>query len=139
MRHFSLPLKDAILLLIACFAILGIILGGVQYSGKLDASRLVKNVGIVKSLILVCRTYASEYEGKFPVSLDALYPDYVDTRELFSYDDGQVEPAKFLYFAGDSIIMIVSPHPSKGKRIVGFSDGHVDLICEEEYQVMISP
>jgi len=131
------------------FAILGIFLGGVwvvskPYSGALHGSRLVKNLGIVKSLILACRAYASDSEGKFPASLEALYPDYVDSKELFLYDDGHTERARFLYYAGGiasdpftSEIIIVSPHPSKkGKRIVGFADGHVGLFREDEYQEM---
>lgn len=84
-----------------------------------------------KTLSIACYQYAKDNEGKFPPSFDALYPDYIDVRDIFSVRDSRGNLIEFDYVVGakasdpPDTVLIASPFRVDGKWIVGYVDGRV--------------
>jgi hypothetical protein len=99
----------------------------------------------VKWLVIACHAYASDWDdGKFPDTLQVLFPDYLDDEKLFETnagESGQME--SYIYFpsltntSNSDLPLIASPIVSDGKRVVGFVGGYVIRMNEEDYQSLI--
>ena len=83
-------------------------------------------------LLLGCRAFAGDHDENYPKTLDELYPDYVDDKELFFCDDKKGRREKFIYLPGFNTTsqarepIIVSPFAfPKNRVIVGYAGGHV--------------
>ena len=118
------------------------------YQGIRDKGIQVKHMSNVKQIVLSCRTFASDNDGLYPEKLSDLTPDYLPedvADDLLAYQPNFSEPPQdYLYFSGfnDSSpatkILIASPAPHRGKRIVGYVGGAVAIIPEEEFQSAIA-
>jgi hypothetical protein len=104
-------------------------------------AKSTQQINNVRQLILGLRTCAADENGKFPDRLDALIEDgYIDMEELF-YDDRSGFPEELLYNAGlhatdrANLILVASPEPVDGKRVVGYIGGMVKELDEAEYQL----
>ena len=108
-----------------------------------DSAQTAKQVSTVKSLIVACHLSASEHGGNFPKDLNQLLKEgYIDSEEILLWkgNSSNAEGKPYLYRTGltDSTTsiepVIASPEPVHRKRIVGFSDGHVEELTEDEFQ-----
>ena len=111
-----------------------------------------KNLSNAKQLALAVRVYAQDFEGRFPVHLSELVPDYIPRENLddFLYaskigkeDDPRLKH-DWLYFGAGfdeknpPPLLIASPHAfkdkKKQKRIVIYADGSGGVVNDEQYQ-----
>lgn len=91
----------------------------------------------LSSLLLACRSYAADWEGNYPPSLEALIPAYLDDEDFLYVENRQAEKRPFSYHPGytdtshSQSILIEYPFPLDGKRLVAFAGGHVSVIREK--------
>lgn len=108
-------------------------------NGVQKKAKSTQQIGNMRNVILGLRTYAADEGGSLPRNLRDPYPDYIDDESLFS-DGRNGLPEELLYNAGlfsmypDDLILIASPAPIDGKRIVGYLGGIVKEIPENQYQ-----
>lgn len=107
--------------------------------GIITRSRAVKEVSYVKQLLLGCRAYAADNEGKYPPQLKDLYPDYVDYLFLFEGQDTKRKNKRpMIYYPGltntsnSRAPLIEHPFTFEDKKIIGFAGGHVTMEVPEE-------
>ncbi len=127
---------------IGIFLLLGIMTPG---HGVSERGRHIQDISNVKELVTFCKIYALDWDGKFPEKLWDLYPEYIGYEGPFKvhYDKtGRFE--NYIYFTGrttekddKNMPLVASPIVRKGKRVVGFSGGHVKVLKESEYQKLI--
>ena len=98
----------------------------------------------VKQVSLALRIHADEHEDVFPRSLDELFPKYATShRILFVSMDRNEPPERIIYFPGykdtdsEDAIVLASPHPSAGMRVIGQIDGAAKIIAESEFQTQM--
>ncbi len=102
-----------------------------------------KHIKQVRSLILTCYSFSADY-GQFPKQLTELIEEgYLDVEQLLHWQDDfsakELGPPLF-YRSGLSKTsppgepLIAAPVPVGHKRLVGFTDGHVTMIRETEFQ-----
>jgi hypothetical protein len=53
-----------------------------------------------KQVVIACRVYAMDHNGKFPPTLDALVPDYLSTSKVFVSPLFPLVPMGYKYTAG---------------------------------------
>ena len=97
-----------------------------------------RNKSYAQQIILGCRVYASDNQGNFPDSLDDLYPDYINSKDIFLHKDINSNSERFVYYPGAATgqqrrIVVASPTPIKGELVVGYSDGVIEAIPENEF------
>jgi hypothetical protein len=102
-----------------------------------------KQVKQIHSLILTCYSFSADH-GQFPKQLpDLIEEGYLDVEQLLHRQDdfGAKQPGPpLLYRSGLSENsppgepLIAAPVPVGHKRLVGFTDGHVTMIRETEFQ-----
>lgn len=92
-----------------------------------------------KGLFYRIKMFAQDHEGRPPKSLEALIPEYLDSRRLiFMGGEDDEPPEPILYFDHDSNdvpddwIIIASPHPCKRRWIVQWN-GEARVITETEF------
>ncbi len=104
-------------------------------------SDLTKNVNNMKNITLALRNYSSDWDGKFPDSLDDLLPEYVDIKEafLFRSHKKKEQGIRYIYFKGvtdaspNDTAVFKTPFPvSKGKWLVAYKDGRVEEVSKQE-------
>ncbi|MAS92570.1 MAG: hypothetical protein CMO55_05175 [Verrucomicrobiales bacterium] len=89
----------------------------------------------IRELTLACRVYAFDNDGNYPPNLEALFPDYIDDRELLtaeiSTNPRVVKP--YLYRPGLTTkvesreMFIAGPiRGSDNTRAVGYNDGSTE-------------
>lgn len=98
----------------------------------------------LRQIVLACRSFAADWEGEYsseylgdsPNSLDFLYPDYIDDEDFLiaENEDGEKRPLIFYKDAFGKTetnrIFVEYPFLIRGKRLVGYTNGHVVLIRE---------
>lgn len=107
-----------------------------------ERAEAAKQAGEIRSLLLACRSYSSDFDGRFPDELQELMPDYLDAEEGLTWESNasQGEAMPYLYRSGLSDTsfsrepLIAGPEPIMGKRVVGFVGGHVESIPEADFQ-----
>lgn len=104
----------------------------IPYGGIATPATETKAVLYVKQLLLGCSAYAADHEdGAYPPHLRALYPDYVDTPEIFFAQDSDGKDIPILYYPGftrtsdPEAILIEHPVRYGGNRIIGTVGGYV--------------
>jgi hypothetical protein len=111
-------------------------------SGLADLALIQQEANTAKALVITCRTFAADSDGKFPQSLDELYPGYMDVKWLL-YDENQ--KPKWSYRSGvtpdsdPSAILIHSVEPVRSKWIRAHVGGRVtisDQLDDPEGKVM---
>lgn len=115
--------------------------------GKAEA---IKQTSNIHQVIIACKSYASSNNGDYPKNLLSLVTDgYLDSGELIvaavtESDSSSGERQPLLYRSGltDSSPanepLIAAPQAISGKRTVGYSDGSVIVVPEEEFQANIA-
>ena len=111
-----------------------------------------KNLSNAKQLALAVRVYAQDNEGRFPLHLSDLVPDYIPGENLdhllFAAKIGDEDNPRlkydWLYFGAGfrdtnpPPLLIASPHAfrddKKQRRIVIYADGTGAVINDEQYQ-----
>jgi len=88
-----------------------------------------------KKLCTACRQYASNHQGNFPPSLDALFPDYLTDRSMLASPLMPGEPAGYTYTAGlkdtgpvNAVVIEDKFAPLKHHRIVAYVDGSARIL-----------
>ncbi len=109
---------------------------GVQESAKISVEQTE-----IRMLVTACHTYAAKNGGKFPDTLQDLYPDFINDESVLNImneKSRQLEP--YMYFAGKTIesearsLLVASPAIHKQHiRVVGFCDTSVENIEDEEF------
>ena len=114
-----------------------------------------KNLSHAKQLATACKIYASDHEGRFPVHLSELEPDYIPKGELDKLRCSSVgregDPTflmDWLYFGAGFTdenpphILIVSPQVTtslpKPKRVIVKGDGSGRVIDEADYPPLLA-
>ncbi|MES2568474.1 MAG: hypothetical protein V4710_00280 [Verrucomicrobiota bacterium] len=111
-----------------------------------DKSRAISTRELIniKQVGLAIKLFASDYNGKYPESLEELVPDYLpNNQHLFCHEiDG--EPPEFLTYVpgfSDSSppdkIMLISPRLYKGKRAVLLTNLSGSLMKEAEFRTTL--
>ena len=98
----------------------------------------------VKQVSLALRMHAADPDGVFPRSLDELFPKYTTSHRIFFVSvDRNEPPERIIYFPGykdtdsEDAIVLASPHPSAGMRVIGQIDGASKIIAESEFQTQM--
>lgn len=111
------------------------------YQGVQSQARLKQQQATLQQHILACRVYAADHEGRFPASLDELYPEYVDVEDLLSMTHpAHGESAPYLYRPGltDTAaldeVLVATPWPVNRKHVIGRVGGTVEIVSEEVFQ-----
>lgn len=88
-----------------------------------------------RAIALACRAYASEHQGKFPATLEALVPQYLSDPAVFACPlAGTSEPIGFDYHGGrDSDpagkpLLVSKGHTPRKRHVVVYTDGTADLV-----------
>ena len=128
----------------------GVLLIPVTHTRK--QARQVYSMSNVKQLCLGCKQYSMDYDEKLPDKFSVLYPDYVSALSLFQHPSVKHERnitkkeeidelSDYVIFEGlyksdpsDSILIYEKQQFFEDGRIVGFLDGHVELMDEQEFQ-----
>jgi len=109
---------------------------------------VAKSINSMKQLTLALLSYAKDHDERFPASLEDLIPDYLDDRSddkrslSFECVDGSRKPWHYVEgltteSEADKVILY-SPEPIEGKRIVGFVDGSITSTMEEvEFRALV--
>lgn len=104
----------------------------IPYGGISTPATRTKAAAYVKQLLLGCSAYAADHEdGAYPLHLGVLYPDYVDTPEIFFAQDSDGKDIPILYYPGftrasdPEAILIEHPVQYGGNRIIATVGGQV--------------
>lgn len=86
----------------------------------------------VKRVVLACRAYATDHDGRYPSDLHDLIPDYLEEENLlYVRKQWSNEPLALIYHveveaeSPEKVPLVTYPLPVNGKRIVGYTAGHV--------------
>lgn len=109
-----------------------------SFSGARIAAQRAREMSQIQQISLACTQYANEHNGAFPETLPQLVEDgLVDEDTL---QPKQALGVEFLYRPGLNTTtsvaepFLASPVPIGGQRVVGKTDGVVELIGEEVFQ-----
>ena len=104
-----------------------------------EKANQTKGISNARQVVLACKIYADDFDGKYPANLQQLVQEEVipaESSDLLSW-----EGAPWLLFKGlsdstdGSHVLIAAPSAdATGHRIVGFNDGSVRSMPEAEYQ-----
>jgi hypothetical protein len=111
-------------------------------------SHQTRELSDLKQVGLALRQAASDNGGKFPNTLEQLYPTYLDSRKmLFVRPLENDPPQRIVYFAGHSdsedanVIILASPRlydSSRGRRrAVVYADDSAKVILDTDYEKAI--
>jgi hypothetical protein len=109
-----------------------------SFSGARIAAQRAREMSQIQQISLACTQYANEHNGAFPETLPQLVEDGL-------IDEDTLQPKQalgvgFLYRPGLNMTtsipepFLASPVPIGGQRVVGKTDGVVELIGEEVFQ-----
>jgi hypothetical protein len=97
----------------------------VQLRGKQTRSLM-----IAREIFVTCKSYATDHDGAFPDTLDALVPNYVPDRTAFICPlSGPSVPIGYDYFGGrvddppENLLLVSKSVDRRGRRIVVHVDG----------------
>ncbi len=105
------------------------------------------NTESAKVIIAAATSFASDHGGNFPAQLSELVPDYLPEGVLETpryIEPGSLPPEylDFTYYpghnteSGSRIILLSAPDADRSyQRLVGYLDGRVDVIAEEDFIV----
>ena len=65
-----------------------------------EKGKATKSLSQAKQIALACKLYAGDNDGKFPPSIDALYPTYLGSRTVLVSPFAPGEPEGYTYHAG---------------------------------------
>lgn len=102
---------------------------------------MIHQVSEIKYLVLACRIYAADNDGRYPDVLEDLYPNYIDDvnyPESRYLNKNQVWNYRYFSDLTDGsfsrFVLIASPDVIGGARVVGYGGGQVMRVREEDYQ-----
>jgi hypothetical protein len=151
-------MKRALLVIAVICAVVAAVVISLPIFGRTAArGTLTKNLSNAKQLGTGVRLFAMDHQGRFPMHLSELFPDYVPSenwRELLFIRARVTEDESFpapqyewLYFGAfcdeqhRPTILIASPQvfyeKGKLKRIIVFGDGSGTLADDEEFQTKL--
>lgn len=92
----------------------------------------------MRQVSFALQAYTLDHEMKYPASLADLVPDYLETDEfIMQVNDVSGESALFLYRPPaattedfSNTVLLLSPFPIQGERVVAYADGRVETIPE---------
>ena len=111
-----------------------------QVSGRIQRFGILeRNLDNAKAVTLALHEYASDYEGHFPGSLQALMPKYCTSENVLleTVSDGHTK-VRWRYEPGHKsdekpiAIVIASSPNSTGERVVGYTDGWVKVLSASD-------
>lgn len=115
---------------------------GLTYNAGIG--RITMALSNVKQTILGIRMYSGDHEEILPKTLEELVPKYCTSNRIFFVQlDRDEPPERILYFPGyketdpQDTIIVASPRPLDGQRVVGLNDGSAKRIEESEFQSLM--
>lgn len=151
MQYWKAYLAAFVLSVIAALAFVPL------FGGTAKRGMLTRNLSYAKQLALGAKLYALDYDGRYPVHLSELMPDYIPVeswdRLLFTMQkDKNQDPAPpfqdWLYFGAFTDqdhpprILIASPQAigvkGKNRRVIAAGDTSASIVFEEEYQAELA-
>ncbi|NLT71541.1 MAG: DUF4190 domain-containing protein [Verrucomicrobiaceae bacterium] len=103
------------------------------YNGVQHRAATAREMMGMQQVMLACRTYAADHDGRFPASLAVLAEGASPESALASGSSILYRPG-FTETSAPSEILLASPVPRRDKRIVGFSGGNIEVIPEARFQ-----
>lgn len=99
------------------------------FSEVKDRGELTKTLSNAKQIGTACRIYAVDHQGRFPVKLEELVPDYLPDPTILDcrYPDPK-NPVPYVYFGGSENdpprkVLIASPKVANKGRVFVYVDG----------------
>jgi len=101
------------------------------YNGIQDRGARTKDISDIGMIWVGCLAFASDNDGQYPKDLRELYPNFLESEELFKPRDGSLPGIdRFSYRPGltnASQKQVFILGPDRGlKRTVGYTDGSVE-------------
>ena len=111
-----------------------------------------KNLNNARQLALACKLYAQDHEGRFPVYLNELELDYIQTNGLRCFSVGRDNEPKYqmdwLYFgagfdeANPPLLLIASPQATttakRQTRVAVMGDTSGQIVNEDKYEQLLN-
>lgn len=128
------------------FAVVAIATCLFALSGCGNSSRSKMEHARVQSILIHCRAYATDNDGRYPTALADLYPKYINLiTNFYSPPNSAAEdkPQAYYYRPGLNVgakvdePLVVSPHVVKGKVNVGYLGGFVRTLPKEDAQKIL--
>lgn len=100
----------------------------------------------VQAILIHCRAYATDHDGKYPPALADLHPKYINLVSNFyspPHSAAEDKPQAYYYRPGLHVgakidePLVVSPHVIKGKVNVGYLGGFIRKLPKEEAQKIL--
>jgi len=113
------------------------------FSGFQQKAQSVKQLSDIRQLVYACKAYAADNNGSYPEELSVLLTDgYIHSGELLAWRSGRSaatgEPHLYRRGLTDTLLgeepLIAAARPLSGIRSVGYTDGSVSAVPEEEFQ-----
>jgi hypothetical protein len=121
--------------IVATLACAGFFVYWMMSSGGNSKTAVTKSLVNARKLCTACRVYASEHDGNFPGSLDALVPNYLKDRSELASPLMPSEPVGYTYTAGmkytgpvNAVVIEDKFGPAQHVRIVAYVDGSARVL-----------
>lgn len=115
---------------------------GLVYNASVG--RITGVLSNAKQVMVCIRMYSSDHEERFPMTLEELTPKYTgDRRIFFALLEASEPPERFIYIPGgketdpEDNIVLISPRPIFGSRVIGLTNGSARPIDESEFQTLM--
>jgi prepilin-type processing-associated H-X9-DG protein len=137
-------------LVIACSAVFMVpIMAGMTLPALARAREEARKANCKENLAQIGKAMCAfnENNGKFPSSLEVLYPDYLNTFKIFRCPSTEDEPPKHFSYeyrqpaanaSADTPVLWDNLENHEGGRNVLFVDGHASWLSEEDFQSLLN-
>lgn len=138
--QFSSPISKFLAATVLITSLLSLTSCGRGQRNKLEEAR-------IEAILIHCRAYATDNDGKYPSKLSDLHPKYINlVSNFYSPPNSAAEEKEQAYYyrpglnVGDKIDepLIVSPHVIKGQVNVRYLGGFIRTLGKEEAQKILS-
>ncbi len=103
------------------------------YNGIQRRAETAREMMRMEQVMLACMSYAADHDGRYPESLGILEEDPLLELAPASGSSFLYRPG-FTTASASGEILLASPSPLRGTRIVGFPDGNIEMIPETRFQ-----
>ncbi len=110
------------------------------FNGIQQRAMLTKSISNARQIVLACKIYASDHEGKYPGDLDVLIKEGILSDERVLHDPLSKDASAIGYdYLGAGMkdndppdkILLQSKSLSMGKRVIGYNDASVQAVREK--------
>lgn len=125
----------AVLCAILCFAVASVVPPCIPPRHVRSPFNELQHLG------LMMRLYVRDHDGRYPLTLEALYPDYLDTLDLLEWPTQRlvyVPPGVSEDMLRDDIVAYYWP-PEKGGVVVLYASGRVEFVAVAPNGDLVNP